>query len=502
MNLPIRVRLTAWYAALLAVLIAVLGAFVVWQLRSDLQNQVDGEVRATSGTLIRAVRAENNDTPPSQPISSPEFTEDFAGAARAALTHRAAAAQVVDPDGQVLIRYGPAAETGSLSTAESRAAALTDGATSFTAGLGDGDQRYRVRVTAFTLRNGPHYMVVAESLDPVDDAVERALLLLLIAGPVALVATGAVAYWLAFEAMRPVVRMTSDAKDIGAGQLAERVAVPKVQDEIGQLAVTLNDMLDRIESGVSAKRRLVADASHELRTPLAVMRAEIQVSLRGDDLSDDARQVLESTREEVERMSRTVDNLLTLAEADEGKLGLLTKPVRLRATLEDAARQLEPLAAAKDVNLLVEGAHVVARADLQRMNQAVINLLENAVKFSPAGGTVGARTWRTADEVGISVTDEGPGIPPEERARLFDRFYRVDAARGRAITGSGLGLAICLEVALAHGGRVWVESTPPNGSTFSLALPGWRALPSEESSASSDLAELAHADRGAAALPD
>ncbi len=267
-----------------------------------------------------------------------------------------------------------------------------------------------------------------------------------------------------------------------------------MRDEIGQLAVTLNDMLDRIEHGVSAKRRLVADASHELRTPLAVMRAEIQVSLRTDELSDEARQVLESTREEVERMSRTVDNLLTLAEADEGKLGLLTKPVWLLATVEDAARQLEPLATAKNLTVHTDGEPMVVRADLQRINQAVINLLENAVKFSPLGGTVRAWTWRTGDEVGVSVTDEGPGIPVEERDRLFDRFYRVDAARGRAIVGSGLGLAICMEVAVAHGGRVWVDSTPQHGSTFSLALPGSRALPAENEPPEPGSQAMAHAD--------
>ncbi len=502
MRLPIRIRLTAWYAALLAVIIAVLGGFVVWQLSSDLQNQVDGEIRATSGTLIRAVRAENADTPPSQPITSPEFREDFAGAARAALTHRAAAAQVVDQNGDVLMRYGPAAETGSLVTEQARIAASADNSMTFTSGLGDGGERYRVQVTPFTLRDEQHYMVIAESLDPVDEAVERALLLLLIAGPAALIATGAVAYWLAYQAMRPVKRMTSDAKAIGSGQLAERVAVPSVRDEIGQLAVTLNDMLDRIEHGVSAKRRLVADASHELRTPLAVMRAEIQVSLRADELSEDARQVLESTREEVERMSRTVDNLLTLAEADEGKLGLLTKPVELRATVEDAVRQLEPLAVAKDLTMHIDGDPVVARADLQRINQAVVNLLENAVKFSPLGGTVRAWTWRTGDEVGVSVKDEGPGIPAEARERLFDRFYRVDAARGRAIAGSGLGLAICMEVAMAHGGRVWVDSTPPHGSTFSLALPGSRALPADPPSPAAEPGALAPADRGTARLTD
>ncbi len=477
MTLPIRVRLTAWYALLLTGIVAILGGFVVWQLRSDLEHQVDGELRATSSTLIRAVRAEDADTPPNKPLNSAEFVEDFAGAARAALPHQAAAAQVVDSTGSVLISYGPLAAEAPLADESARAAALTGNGHAFTVHLGADGERYRIRVAAFMMRGQHHFMVVAESLDSVDDAVERALALLLVAGPVAIVGTAAVAYWLAYQAVRPIRRMASDAEEIGAGQLDERVAVPTVRDEIGELAVTLNAMLDRIEHGVTTKRRLVADASHDLRTPLTVMRAEIQVSLRGDDLPDAARQVLESARDEVEQISRTVDNLLTLAEADEGGLALLTQQADLREVLDDAARTLEPLAAAKGVTLRISGESWDVQVDVQRVSQALANLLENAIKFSPVGGTVHASTWRDADEGGVSVSDEGPGIPIEERAHLFDRFYRVEEVRGRAIAGSGLGLAICQEVAMAHGGRVWVDSQPPRGSTFFLALPAWRSRP-------------------------
>jgi len=175
-------------------------------------------------------------------------------------------------------------------------------------------------------------------------------------------------------------------------------------------------------------------------------------------------------------MSRTVDNLLTLAQVDEGRLELLTTRASLREVIDAAVRPLRPLAEARGVELVVEATDVEAQADPQRLHQAVTNLVDNALKFTPSGGTVRVHDWRTGDEVGITVTDDGPGIPPEARAHLFDRFYRVDGARGRAVGGSGLGLAICREIALAHGGHVWVESEEGQGSAFSLALPADRAL--------------------------
>jgi heavy metal sensor kinase len=314
-------------------------------------------------------------------------------------------------------------------------------------------------------------LVVAESLEEVEAPARRVLVLLLLAGPVALAATGLVGWWLGRKALLPVARMTTEAEAIEIDRLHERIAVPRAADELGHLAMTLNAMLDRLESGVSDKRRLVADASHELRTPLAVMRTELDVSLRGDGLQDEARDVLESVRDEVDSMTRTVDNLLTLAQVDEGRLAILTTPVDLLEAIQTAERPLRPLAEDKGIGLDVAGEACAAEADPERLRQALGNLIANAIKFTPPGGNVRVSAWSRAQEVGVTVADDGPGIPEEARAHVFDRFYRVDGARARDAGGSGLGLAICREIARAHGGRIWVESREGGGSAFSLALP-------------------------------
>ena len=461
MSLPIRVRLTAWYAALLAIIIIGLGSFIVLQLRTDLRQDHDRELDAATDHMAAAFEDEGR--------------EDFRDIAQTLLPRTGSAAQTLTQKG-VDLRYGRAAALRPMVSPEVRDAALAGEARVFTERLGATRQDYRISVRPVMEGTQRRVLVVAESLKPVEDSVRRVLVLLLLAGPVALAATALAGYWLASKALRPVERMTSNAREISIDRLHERVTVPRAADELGRLAVTLNAMLDRLERGVREKHRLIADASHELRTPLAVMRAELDVSLRDAELAPEAREVLESAREEVDRMSRTVDNLLTLAQVDEGRLELLTTRASLREVIEGAVRPLRPLAEARGVELIVEATDVEAQADPQRLHQALSNLVENALKFTPSGGTVRVHDWRTGDEVGITVTDDGPGIPPEARAHLFDRFYRVDGARSRAVGGSGLGLAICREIALAHGGHVWVESEEGQGSSFSLALPADRAL--------------------------
>jgi heavy metal sensor kinase len=251
------------------------------------------------------------------------------------------------------------------------------------------------------------------------------------------------------------------------------VPVPPTTDEIAGLATTINAMLERIEHGVREKRRFLADASHELRTPLAVMRSEIEVSLRGGDLEPAAREVLASNAEEVERMSRIVDDLLTLARIDEGRLDLLRSRVDLGAVAADVAGSLRPLAEAQGIPVTVSGDDVGAEVDADRehLRRAVRNLVENAVKYTGAGGRVGVEVWRRNGEAGLTVTDTGPGIPEALLERIFDRFVRADMARSRSTGGSGLGLSITREIVEAHGGRVWAESTPGEGSAFSMGFP-------------------------------
>jgi heavy metal sensor kinase len=456
-SFPIRARLTAWYAALLTAIIAGLGVFLVVQLRADLRATIDGEVRASSVQIARAYELEG--------------AGDFRDASRQVLSRLSdSAAQIVDPGGRILHHHGELAGEP-ITSAAIRRAALAGRSRMITVALGPRDHRFRAQVTRVQRLGRPRVLVVAESLREVEDAVEQVILLLLLAGPAALAATALGGRWLARKALLPVERMTSQAEEIRIDRLDERIAVPRARDEIGHLAVTLNAMLDRLEHGVKEKHRLVADASHELRTPLAVMRAELDVSLGEEDLPPGARHVLESVREEVARMSRTVENLLTLAHVDEGRLELLRSDVRLAEAVEAAARPLRPLADAKHIRLEIGGASEIAKADSHRLHQALTNFIENAIKFAPVGGAVHVRSWRRNGEVGVTVSDDGPGIPAEARDQIFDRFYRVDRARQRAIGGSGLGLAICREIASAHGGRVWVDSEEGRGSAFSLALP-------------------------------
>jgi len=318
--------------------------------------------------------------------------------------------------------------------------------------------------------------VVAKSLADVNRSVDRLIVLLLVGGGAALALTAAGGWWLAGKALRPVARMISQAQRIGIDRLDDRVPVPRVSDELADLARTLNGMLDRLQRGVEEKHRLVADASHELRTPLAVMRSELDVALMDRDLPAEARDVLASAREEVDRMSRTVENLLTLARVDEGRLELLHGPVALSEVASSVAESLQPVAEARGVIVDVEGAARPVAGDRDRLEQVVANLVQNAVAHSDPGGAVHVRVWQNGHGVGATVSDDGRGIPASDRPHVFERFYRVDAARAGDGGGSGLGLAICREIVLAHGGRIGVESEEGRGSAFSFSVPdapGW-----------------------------
>jgi signal transduction histidine kinase len=220
--------------------------------------------------------------------------------------------------------------------------------------------------------------------------------------------------------------------------------------------VTLNSMLDRLDRGVGEKRRLVADASHELRTPLAVMQSELDVALAYETLDPAARKVLESTREEVERMTRTVENLLTLARADDGRLVLLRGRIELRDLVDEVAADLGAVAHRAGVGISVSGGGGPVEADRDRIRQLLVNLVENAVKYSRPGGEVRIEAWREGAETWVRGADDGLGIPVDALPHLFERFYRVDSARVRTTGGSGLGLA---------------ESEEGEGSSFTLALP-------------------------------
>ena len=456
MRLPIRARMTAWYVILLAAIIVAVGAFLVLRLRSDLTEAVDRTLHPAAAQIADGYRAEG----------APEAVD----VARSVLTGERPAAQILDPSGRVAVSVGdPVARTPMLTRADA-AAVLRGGELTRTVELGRADQRFRLVARPTSRRGQRQVAVAAESMGSVDRSVRRVLVLLLIAGPAALLATALGGWWLARRALRPIDRMTARAAAIDLDRIDDRLVVPDTGDEVAHLATTLNAMLDRIGQGIEEQHRLVADASHELRTPLAAMRSEIDVSLRADDLPPAARAVLESAREEVDRMTRTVDDLLVLASLDEGRLELLAEPLDLHDVVAHAVASLDTLAHTRGVSLSVDGPAAMAVGDADRLGHAVRNLVENAIKFSPEGGEVVATTWAADGEVGVTVRDQGPGVAPEVRERIFDRFFRADPARTRSTGGGGLGLAISREIAVAHAGRVWVDDAGARGSAFSLAV--------------------------------
>jgi two-component system OmpR family sensor kinase len=455
-RLPVRARVTAWYVLLLALILATLGSFLLLRLRADLVAEVDEGLDAQAAGVL----------------ADDDGLAVISGRPVAGLPPGETAAQLVSATGQVKERAGLAAPDQSLLTPAMLRRVLAGHQVRAEVRVGPERARYRV----LALHRNPGVsgtaLVLAAPLSDVDRSVERLRLLLAVAGPVALALAGGGGWLLTRAALRPVDRMTEQADAIGADRLGDRVSVPDAADELTRLARTLNGMLERIERGVVTQRRFVADASHELRTPLAVMRAELEVALRDHNRAADASEVLDSAAEEVARMSRIVDDLLTLAHRDENRLELLLEPVDLGKVATGVAVQLRPLAEAAGVQLAVEApAGAVVLADRARLTQVVTNLVDNAVKFTGAGGSVRVRVWEADDGAGLAVADTGPGIAPEHLRRVFDRFYRLDPARSRARGGSGLGLAICRELVEAHGGRIWVESVEGAGSTFSLALP-------------------------------
>ena len=343
-RLPIRVRLTAWYTTILVVVLAVLGAYQVQRLRADLTRDLDRSLELRSAQIAAAYRAD--------PVTA-EFTELSNSVLSGLPTD--SGAQLLAADGTVIDTSEDAVAIVPMLSHDQVSDVLAGHTKLVTVRLGPAHTRFRLLARALEGLRDRQVLVMATSLDSIEGAVHRLIVILLTGGPIALLVAAAAGWWLASLALRPVAAVTAKARQISVDRLDERVPVPRAADEVGRLADTFNAMLDRLEAGVQAQRRLIADASHDLRTPLAVMRSELDVALAAGDLPPEAEEVLASTAEEVERMARMVDNLLALAQADQGGLELFVRPVDLRDLAEATAAKLRPLAQAKGLEMAVSG---------------------------------------------------------------------------------------------------------------------------------------------------
>lgn len=276
---------------------------------------------------------------------------------------------------------------------------------------------------------------------------------------------------MARRALKPVDDISQTAREIGEGDLSRRINV-NTKDELGRLAATLNEMIGRVERAFQRQKQFTSDASHELRAPLAVIEAESTLALQRERPADDYRQSLEAISRESGQMSYLIDRLLSLARADAGKEEWNFAEVNLGRLIARLNTDVEVLCREKGVSFQPDQIQdLVVKGDEARLRELFMNLLGNAVRYTPGPGTVSVSLRREGQMAVVAITDTGIGIPVEDVPYIFERFYRVDRARSRAEGGTGLGLAISKHIAEAHGGKIEVESRLGAGSTFSVWLP-------------------------------
>lgn len=333
--------------------------------------------------------------------------------------------------------------------------------------------RLRLSNSVRTLRDGRTYLLqVGISLAPMDAALKRYRGLLWWRVPVAVVLGAFAAWWLSGFALRPLSRLAASARQVDVNALDRRLPVRGAGDELDGVAVAFNETLDRLEHAVVEMRQFSSALAHELRTPLAALRGEIELALREPGISPARQDAYGSQIEEIDHLTRLIDQILTLARAEAGQIRLTVAPVDLGQLAASLVDQLQPLAEARSIDLSCEPVDaVIVQGDPAWLKRLLLNLLDNALKYTPAGGRVSVRVSRPGDRARIDVQDTGAGLSPADLPRVFERFFRADPARSSSLPGAGLGLSLVQWIVAQHRGQVTVQSRLGEGSTFTVILP-------------------------------
>ncbi|HEY7934007.1 MAG TPA: ATP-binding protein [Solirubrobacteraceae bacterium] len=445
-RLPIRLRLTLLFTGVMAILLAALGGFLYLRFRSDLDYNIDQSLRARAQEISNLVRNE-------------------------ALAHEQGPGEALPGHGQNFVqildrRGGVRAASAGLPKSPLLSATEITRALRGPLLLQRGE---RQRMYAMPVQGGRSIVVAGVLLAERDAAFDKLEDALLTGGPLALALAFAAAYGLAAAALRPVESMRRRAATISSTDTDARLPLPQSVDEIHRLGATLNEMLDRLRDGLERERSFLADASHELRTPLAVLKAELEVTLREKGSTGQLRAAVASAVEEADHIIGLAEDLLVLARAEQGQISIQPRPVTLEELMWALSERLRPIAEHAGRPLLVSstGGPETVSADLDRLGQALSNLLDNALRYGR--GQVRFKATLRERQLELHVTDEGPGFAAEFLPRAFERFSRSDPARSRG--GAGLGLAIVQMIAHAHHGAAHAANQPSGGADVWLSIP-------------------------------
>jgi heavy metal sensor kinase len=440
----VRARLTLWYAGVLTLIVCIFSAGILLFVQARLYAGLDTQLGQEIATIGKVYREE------------PDELKDLA-------SHWGITLFEVN-DGGSIRHQTEAWEREGLARA-----LQTGDSTSPLSWTAPNGRRYRVQ----NVSGSSYRLTAAIEETSVRDTLWTLAVILAMGIPFAVGLAIAGGYFLAGRVLAPIGAMADKAREITAESLAERLPVDNAEDEFGRLATVFNDTLSRLQDAFERLRRFTADASHELRTPLTAMRSVGEVALRNTLDASAYRDVIGSMLEEVDRLARLVESLLTLTRANSGKIQLAPETLDLGALAGNVIDQLRVLADEKQQDLTLRAPVTVhAIGDAALLHHVLMNLIHNAIEYTPNGGTISVELNATnSGQAVIEVRDTGPGIPAAHRDRIFDRFYRVDASRSREEGGVGLGLAIARWAIEAHGGHIELESDQGHGSLFRVLLP-------------------------------
>ena len=490
--MTIRLRLTLWYTALLGVTLILFSVTVYSALTANLRFQLEQSAALQARNIANAVIQQFQ-----RDVVVFRNSADNVFFPQVELFASSVGAQLLDSDGKVLKRsenLGDIPIPGHADTLPNIRAGKED-RFYYVTNEGDAFLVYTVPLIADDQLMGA--VQIIQSVTTALTALTQVNRYLILGTTISLVLAAIVGAFLARRALAPIDTITETANAITRTRdLGNRIDIRDNASEVGRLAATFNEMLDRIQRLFQAQERLIGDVSHELRTPLTTIQGNVELlqrmaaatgggAQRQESTSDLFKESLSEVQAESERMNKMISDLLLLAQADSGALQIQMAPVELDTVLLEVYRQTRRLvdhykgrADALEIRLGSEDQAQV-RGDRDRLRQVLVNLAENAVKYTHAGGVVTLSLENRDGWVRISVADTGIGISAEQQALIFDRFYRTDKARSREMGGSGLGLSIAQRIAQAHGGKITVESQLGVGSTFTLWLPAFQESDAE-----------------------
>ena len=476
----IRTRLTLWYTGVLALVLVLLAVITYFAFLRSVESRTDANLNELSETFLVTLRAELEDQIGPDP---------FQAAAQVAIREHLFRDQVygiVDATGKVIVsslESAPASSGKDSPTPDLLSSAsfqkLLEASSREERVFGKvrgGRNGYRGFVRRFSARGNNYTLVILQSLHAQKEMLEEVTATFAWVIPIAILLASGGGYFLARKSLAPVVAMSSQAGRIGAANLHERLAVQNEKDELGHLARSFNGLLDRLGQSFERQRRFMADASHELRTPVAILRGESEVALSQQARSpEEYRESLSVLHQEAERLTHIVEDLFTLTRADAGQYPLQPRDFYLDELIAECVHSTRTLALARKISLTLDGAtEAPIHADESLLRRMILNLLDNAIKYTPEGGKVTVECHREGEDYALRIMDTGSGIPAELRPRIFERFFRADKARSRSESdggGAGLGLAISRWIAEAHQGRLELTRSDSTGSTFTAYLP-------------------------------